>query len=68
MMKQGSENERRKCNERRHGNRGVPEGMSERRVNIERRLFNLDVRCFSAWLEGDGVGESAPVRAVPASF
>jgi hypothetical protein len=58
MMKQGSENERRKCNERRLANHGVPMGLNERRINIERRLFNLDVRCFSAWLEGVAENDS----------
>lgn len=64
-MNQGSDNdERRKCNERRHADLGVPVGMGERRVNIERRLFNLDVRCLSAWLEGtaESGGEAVPVR------
>lgn len=50
MMGQGSEKERRTVGERRQANLGAPQGICERRVNIERRLFNLDARCFSAWL------------------
>lgn len=72
MTTQGSENERRTiCNserrqagDRRQANFGAPAGMCERRVNIERRLFNLDVRCFVAWLEkppGRDVAQGAPV-------
>lgn len=49
----GSENERRQCNERRLVKLGVPIDLNERRVNIERRLFNLDTRCFSSWLGGE---------------
>lgn len=34
--------ERRKISQRRHADAGPPSGMGERRVNIERRLFNFD--------------------------
>lgn len=33
--------ERRQTGQRRHYNAGPPQGMAERRINIERRLFNL---------------------------
>ncbi len=52
MMTQEAKNERRQCNERRLVKLGVPIDLNERRVNIERRLFNLDTRCFSSWLGG----------------
>jgi hypothetical protein len=34
--------ERRKNSQRRHADAGPPSGIRERRVNIERRLFNID--------------------------
>lgn len=42
--------ERRRRDQRRHADLGVPAGMAERRVNIERRLFNLDVTRLDDWL------------------
>ncbi len=42
--------ERRKGEQRRHADLGVPAGLTERRVNIERRLFNLDVARLDDWL------------------
>lgn len=42
--------ERRKGEQRRFADLGVPAGMTERRVNIERRLFNLDVTRLDDWL------------------
>ncbi|HLO61990.1 MAG TPA: hypothetical protein VK165_03400 [Azonexus sp.] len=42
--------ERRREGQRRHDNAGPPQGMAERRINIERRLFNL---CLdSGWGRG----------------
>lgn len=34
--------ERRRNSQRRHIDAGPPSGIGERRVNIERRLFNID--------------------------
>jgi hypothetical protein len=34
--------ERRRNSQRRHADAGPPSGIGERRVNIERRLFNID--------------------------
>jgi hypothetical protein len=34
--------ERRRNSQRRHTDAGPPSGIGERRVNIERRLFNID--------------------------
>lgn len=39
--------ERRKISQRRHADAGPPSGMGERRVNIERRLFNIDFAKFA---------------------
>ena len=44
--------ERRREGQRRHYDAGPPQGMAERRVNIERRLFNL---CMDS---GWGLGKS----------
>lgn len=46
-------NERRQKTQRRHYDVGPPHGMAERRINIERRLFNL---CMDS---GWGLGKSA---------
>lgn len=42
--------ERRQQQERRRADSGPPTGIHERRVNIERRLFNLGLDCGKAWL------------------
>ncbi|MBT9523372.1 MAG: hypothetical protein IV101_21050 [Dechloromonas sp.] len=42
--------ERRKRDERRRADSGAPTGIGERRINIERRLFNLGADCGKAWL------------------
>jgi len=42
--------ERRQRQERRRADSGPPTGIHERRVNIERRLFNLGLDCGKAWL------------------
>lgn len=42
--------ERRKRSERRRADIGPPTGIHERRINIERRLFNLGIDCGKAWL------------------
>ena len=44
--------ERRKEGQRRHHDAGPPQGMIERRINIERRLFNLGMDC------GWGLGQT----------
>ena len=44
--------ERRKAEQRRHYDAGPPQGMVDRRINIERRLFNLGMDC------GWGLGQS----------
>jgi hypothetical protein len=49
-MKSNLSNERRQGIQRRHGGGALPAGMVERRVNIERRLFNLDAACIEEWL------------------
>lgn len=41
-METNQHNERRKNSQRRHADLGPPPGIAERRVNIERRLFNID--------------------------
>jgi len=43
-------NERRMGTQRRHMDGGLPIGLGDRRVNIERRLFNLDACCVEEWL------------------
>lgn len=43
-------NERRKREQRRHVDLGPPSGIGERRINIERRLFNLDFNSGEQWL------------------
>lgn len=49
-MNSNLNNERRKDAQRRHIDGGPPKGASDRRVNIERRLFNLDAGCVEEWL------------------
>jgi hypothetical protein len=55
--------ERREPKERRIANGGPPAGMSERRINIERRLFNLGVDSGKEWLSKpppDVAGRTTP--------
>jgi hypothetical protein len=49
-MNSNLNNERRKEAQRRHSDGGPPQGLYDRRVNIERRLFNLDAGCIEEWL------------------
>ena len=58
--------ERRKRDERRRVIIGPPTGIQERRINIERRLFNLGVDCGKAWLEKpvrDEAGQATPLAS-----
>lgn len=50
MTESSLKNDRRKREERRRVENGPPAGVCERRVNIERRLFNLGVDSGQAWL------------------
>lgn len=59
MMKSNSSNERRH-GERRQGNGVLPAGMAERRVNLERRMFNLDAICIEDWLRKARPGAGKP--------
>ncbi|MBS1142728.1 MAG: hypothetical protein H6R14_134 [Proteobacteria bacterium] len=54
--------ERRKREERRRINAGPPAGMCERRVNIERRLFNLGIDSGKGWM-GVSAQEGASLAA-----
>lgn len=54
MMDQVINNERRKQNRRSRENVGPPAGCDERRINIERRLFNLEVFSLHNWLQSPG--------------
>ena len=47
-----SNNERRKSAQRRHVDLGPPAGIGERRINIERRLFNLSIDRGGEWFAG----------------
>lgn len=47
-----SNNERRKAAQRRHVDLGPPADVGERRINIERRLFNLGLDRGNDWLNG----------------
>ncbi len=48
-MESSSGKERRKGGQRRHVDSGPPSGVAERRINIERRLFNLGIDCDGDW-------------------
>ncbi len=48
-MESSSSKERRKGGQRRHVDSGPPSGIGERRINIERRLFNLSIDCGGDW-------------------
>lgn len=64
-------NERRKREERRSANGCPPAGMIERRINIERRLFNLGVDCGKAWLDKpppEGARRATPFPNLNAFF
>jgi len=41
-MEANHNTERRQKAQRRHADAGPPQGIAERRINIERRLFNID--------------------------
>jgi|GEM_PF-4945736 len=41
-MEANHNTERRQNAQRRHADAGPPRGIAERRINIERRLFNID--------------------------
>ncbi len=47
-METTQNSERRKNSQRRHADAGPPSGIGERRVNIERRLFNFDFGSLSS--------------------
>ena len=47
-----SKNERRKIAQRRHVDLGPPTGIGERRINIERRMFNQGIDSGGEWLSG----------------
>ncbi len=59
--------ERRQRDERRRADKGPPTGSHERRINIERRLFNLGVDCGKSWLSkpvsSDGAWNATPLSA-----
>jgi hypothetical protein len=58
-MNSNLNNERRNEAQRRHIDGGPPSGLSDRRVNIERRLFNLDAGCVEEWLSKPASNASA---------
>lgn len=55
--------ERRKEMQRRLSDFGPPKGLGERRVNIERRLFNLGIDCAGGWGRSSNSGGSQGNRA-----
>lgn len=66
MSNTNLDQERRKRDERRRADSGPPTGIHERRINIERRLFNLGVDCGKAWLSKpapDGAWNATPLSA-----
>jgi len=55
--------ERRKREERRGAKNSLPAGLGERRINIERRLFDLGVDVGKAWWQAPArnkAGHGAP--------
>ncbi len=50
-------NERRKQDRRSAENKGPPPGCGERRINIERRLFNIEVYSLYNWLQASESGD-----------
>jgi hypothetical protein len=66
MSDSNLKHERREREERRRADGYPPSGVSERRVNIERRLFNLGIDCGEAWLSKpapDGGWNATPLSA-----
>lgn len=59
MIDQDMSKERRKGIQRRYVDMGPPQGIPERRVNIERRLFNLDFDCNEGDAGYDGSASDA---------
>ncbi len=62
-MEQNLNNERRQSSQRRHVDLGPPAGITERRINIERRLFNLGTDCGEEWLTRAPSGMTRKGRA-----
>ena len=52
-------NNERRSRDRRRADAGPPIGTNERRINIERRLFNLGIDCGKAWLGKPASKEAA---------
>ena len=66
MSNSNLNDERRKREQRRQTDGGPPAGVQERRINIERRLFNLGVDCGKAWLDKpvrDEAGQATPLAS-----
>lgn len=59
IMDSNSNNERRKATQRRHVNLGPLPGIGERRINIERRMFNLGLDCGDEWLKATSQDSAA---------
>jgi len=57
MMDKLLNNERRKQDRRSAENKGPPPGCGERRINIERRLFNIEVYSLYNWLQASESGD-----------
>ena len=57
-MEENHNTERRQNAQRRHTDAGPPHGIKERRINIERRLFNVDFG-QSAGRQGAGDADKA---------
>ena len=63
-MESSSSKERRKGGQRRHVDSGPPSGIVERRINIERRLFNLGLDSGGDWgvaASGRGKGQASSI-------
>ena len=68
MSDEQAKQERRQRKERRRTDNGPPVGFHERRVNIERRLFNLGLDCGQAWLNAPPpavIWNTRPLEAEP---
>jgi hypothetical protein len=63
IMEQNLNNERRQSSQRRHVDLGPPAGIAERRINIERRLFNLGTDRGEEWLTRAPSGMTRKGRA-----
>ncbi|MBP5987166.1 MAG: hypothetical protein KA538_08260 [Azonexus sp.] len=61
-METNQNTERRKSRQRRHADAGPPAGIGERRINIERRLFNVDFGQVASRRVADAtaIGQRAP--------